>query len=152
MDFIKAKLWTKKLLIDALAPFKDDDDIVINVHDTVLYEDNYNFAIDPIHMGLDGNNKDRGYEIQLCPVQNQEPKEVEEKKLFKFVHTHKHGTDEFKFKSTTDYCGYFNEGTSSEEDLENIMVLAKKLDADVEFFRGECVDIVLDSTDYKDVD
>lgn len=62
--------WTKKELVEALSEFNDDDTVNINIHDDVFYEDNYLFYIDPIHMGLDENNKDRGHQIWLCPVQN----------------------------------------------------------------------------------
>lgn len=66
--------WTKKELIETLKEFNDDDEILINIHDDVFYEDNYEFYIDPIHMGLDDKNEDRGHQIWLCPVQNRKPK------------------------------------------------------------------------------
>lgn len=69
--------WTKAELIEALKDFNDDDEILINIHDDVFYEDNYQFYLDPIHMGLDSEtNEDRGHQIWLCPVQNVEDKEV----------------------------------------------------------------------------
>ena len=54
---------TKKELIDVLSEFNDDDQVVIEVHDTVLYEDLYQFYIDPIDKG------EFGIEIRLCPIE-----------------------------------------------------------------------------------
>ena len=62
--------WTKKELIDALKEFKDDDEILINIHDGVFYEDNYEFYIDPILMRLGKDESDDTHQIWLCPVQN----------------------------------------------------------------------------------
>lgn len=53
---------TKKELIQALDEFNDNDVVVIEVHDTVLYEDLYQFNIDVIDLG------EFGKEIRLCPV------------------------------------------------------------------------------------
>jgi hypothetical protein len=55
----------KKDLIKALEEFDDDDFVVISVHDTVAYEDLYEFFVDPIHMGIDKEGNDRGHEIHL---------------------------------------------------------------------------------------
>ena len=55
----------KKDLIKALEEFGDDDFVVISVHDTVAYEDLYNFFVYPIHMGIDKEGNDRGHEIHL---------------------------------------------------------------------------------------
>lgn len=53
---------TKKELIEALDGFKDNDRVVVEVHDTVLYEDLYCFTFDAIDMG------DGSHELRLCPV------------------------------------------------------------------------------------
>ncbi len=68
--------WTKKELVEALKDFNDDDEILINIHDGVFYDDNYQFYLDPIHMGLDDKDEDRGHQIWLCPVHQTEPVEV----------------------------------------------------------------------------
>lgn len=59
---------TKKDFIEALADYSDNDQMVINVHEGPIHEDNYQITLDPIHMGLDKNGKDRGYQLHLCPV------------------------------------------------------------------------------------
>lgn len=66
---------TKKELIERLDEFDDDDFIVISVHDTVAYEDLYDFYVDPIHMGLDKQGKDRGHEIHLNLINRKEAHE-----------------------------------------------------------------------------
>lgn len=53
---------TKKELFEALEGFNDNDTVVVEVFDTVLYEDLYDFTTDDIDKG-DGTN-----EIRLCPV------------------------------------------------------------------------------------
>lgn len=63
--------WTKKQLIEALKDYKDTDTLNINIHDDVFYDDNYDFKLDPIHMGLDEHGKDRGFQIWICPIQNE---------------------------------------------------------------------------------
>lgn len=65
-------VFNKKDLIEALKEFDDNDRVTIEVHDKVLYEDLYQFYIDPIHMGLDENGKDRGYEIRLSVLDHDE--------------------------------------------------------------------------------
>lgn len=59
---------TKGELLKALEEFSNDDKVVIEVFDTVLDEDLYTFYVDPIHMGLDKDNKDRGFEIRLSAI------------------------------------------------------------------------------------
>jgi len=62
--------WTKKELVEALKDFNDEDKVLINIHDDAFYEDNYEFYLDLIHMGIDHKKKDRGNQIWLCPIQN----------------------------------------------------------------------------------
>jgi hypothetical protein len=57
-------IWNVEELREALVGLNRDDQVVINIHDDVFYEDNYMFYMDVIDMG-NGRN-----EIQLCPVQN----------------------------------------------------------------------------------
>jgi hypothetical protein len=67
---------TKGELLKELEPFADDDRVVIEVHDTVLYEDLYTFYVDPIWMGLDSEtNEDRGHEIRLSAIPH-EPHDI----------------------------------------------------------------------------
>ena len=70
---------TKKQLLELIAEYPDDAEIVINVHDTVLYEDLYDFTVDPISWFRFGRETDSpeestGYvtmhELQLCPIKN----------------------------------------------------------------------------------
>lgn len=60
---------TKKKLLEELAEYPDDSEIVIEIrHDPdIIPEDLYDIRIDPIHMGLDSNGKDCGFEIRLEP-------------------------------------------------------------------------------------
>lgn len=63
---------TKAELLDALSDYHDDDLIVVNVHDTELHEDNYDFYVDGIMLGrqLD-RSKDKlveRYEIHITPI------------------------------------------------------------------------------------
>ena len=43
---------TKAELIDALSEYHDDDIVVIEVHDTMLSEDLYDFAVDAVWLGV----------------------------------------------------------------------------------------------------
>ena len=54
---------TKKDLLELLSDFNDNDIVVVEVFDTILYEDLYDFSIDDIDLG-DGRS-----EIRLCPIQ-----------------------------------------------------------------------------------
>jgi hypothetical protein len=56
----------KKDLIVLLNDYNDDDDIVVEVHDTVLYEDLYTFYIDGVSGLLDENSEEYN-EIRICP-------------------------------------------------------------------------------------
>jgi len=70
---------TKKQLLDLIAEYPDDAEIVINVHDTVLYEDLYDFTVDPISWfrfdretknPMDSFDYKTMHELQLCPIKN----------------------------------------------------------------------------------
>jgi hypothetical protein len=140
--------WTKKQLLDILKDFEDRDQIVINVHDYTLDEDNYNFNIDPIHMGLDDESNDRGHQIQLCPI----PHPSSLKGKFVLIHKHKHGTDSHKFRSSEDWIGWWNEENISNEDYVRFDKIIKKLKLEVDFDRGESIEFQVDSQAYVDID
>jgi hypothetical protein len=57
---------TKKELIEALSDYKDDDVVVITIHDTVAYEDNYDFYVDGVYLDALHNNHES--EIQLTLI------------------------------------------------------------------------------------
>tara|TARA_R100001460_G_scaffold9049_1_gene22089 strand:- start:12110 stop:12307 length:198 start_codon:yes stop_codon:yes gene_type:complete len=57
---------TIKELKDVLKTYNDNDVVVVEVHDTILYEDLYEFDIDSIKM--DKNRK----EIRICPKNHKE--------------------------------------------------------------------------------
>tara|TARA_R110001583_G_scaffold2413_18_gene17648 strand:+ start:790 stop:1005 length:216 start_codon:yes stop_codon:yes gene_type:complete len=64
---------TKKELLKLLAPYPDDAEVVIEVHDTTLNEDLYNFTFDPIEwkrFDFDSNTEEQMYELRLCPIKN----------------------------------------------------------------------------------
>jgi hypothetical protein len=63
---------TKKQLVDALSGFKDDDPVVVEVHDGALYEDLYDFYVDPIELG-EGRT-----EIRICPLKHESDSERRE--------------------------------------------------------------------------
>lgn len=52
----------KRQLIEALANHKDEDRVVIEVHDTILYEDLYDLMVERVDLG-----NTQG-EIRLCPI------------------------------------------------------------------------------------
>ena len=64
---------TKKQLLDLIAEYPDDAEVVIEVHDTTLYEDLYDFTLDPISWkrfeGLTREDTEM-HELRLCPIQN----------------------------------------------------------------------------------
>jgi hypothetical protein len=63
---------TKAELIDALREYKDDDLIVIEVHDTTLGEDLYDFYFDSVDMGIDSRTgKHAGHELRLSVINHQ---------------------------------------------------------------------------------
>ena len=60
---------TKKQLLDLIAEYPDEAEVVIEVHDTTLYEDLYDFTLDAIHMSGFATQKPQ-YELRLCPINN----------------------------------------------------------------------------------
>ena len=56
---------TKAELIQALEGFNDNDHVVVEVHDTVLNEDLYNFEVDFVTV----NFKENISEIRICPIE-----------------------------------------------------------------------------------
>ena len=64
---------TKKQLLELLAQYPDDASVVIEVHDTTLYEDLYDFTLDPISWTrIDGNQMTNMHELRLCPIKNEQ--------------------------------------------------------------------------------
>ena len=70
---------TKKQLLKLLAPYPDRAEIVIEVHDTTLNEDLYNFTFDPVEWErfntespnpMDAFDYETMYELRLCPIKN----------------------------------------------------------------------------------
>lgn len=63
---------TKKQLLDLIAQYPDDAEIVIDVHDTVLHEDLYDFTLDPISWTrfYTDNTSENMHELRLCPIQH----------------------------------------------------------------------------------
>ena len=57
---------TKKQLIDSLSDFKDDDLVVIMVHDATAHEDIYDFYVDAVYLDPLHNNCES--EIQLTLI------------------------------------------------------------------------------------
>ena len=66
----KQKTMTKKELIDYLSDYKDDDRVVIMVHDTTAYEDCYDFYVDAVYLNPLHNNHES--EIQLTLINHQD--------------------------------------------------------------------------------
>lgn len=63
---------TKKQLLDLIAEYPDEAEVVIEVHDTALYEDLYDFTLDPISWNFtDGTSTGlQLHELRLCPIKN----------------------------------------------------------------------------------
>ena len=70
---------TKKQLLDLISEYPDDSEVVIEVHDTTLNEDLYDFTLDPIQWvrfdnestnPMDSFNYEYRHELRLCPIQN----------------------------------------------------------------------------------
>ena len=64
---------TKKELLKLLAPYPDRAEIVIEVHDTTLNEDLYNFTFDPVswkRFDFKENTEEQMHELRLCPIKN----------------------------------------------------------------------------------
>ena len=63
----------KKELLDLLSAYPDDAEVVIEVHDTSLHEDLYDFTLDPISWTrIDGNKMTNMHELRLCPTKHTE--------------------------------------------------------------------------------
>jgi len=72
---------TKKQLLDLLSKYPDSAEVVIEVHDTELHEDLYDFTLDPIQMTrfntetsnpMDAFDYKTMYELRLCPIKNEQ--------------------------------------------------------------------------------
>ena len=59
---------TKKQLLDLIAQYPDDAEVVIEVHDTPLHEDLYDFTLDPISWTRLAGGK--MHELRLCPIKH----------------------------------------------------------------------------------
>lgn len=58
----------------------DDAEVVVEVHDTTLHEDLYDFTLDPIEwtrFSFDDEPQKDMCEIRICPVQNELSKEID---------------------------------------------------------------------------
>ena len=65
----------KKQLLDLLSAYPDDAEVVIEVHDTALHEDLYDFTLDPIQWTRFDFNEDSHetmHELRLCPIKNEQ--------------------------------------------------------------------------------
>lgn len=66
---------TKKQLLDLIAEYPDDAEVVIEVHDTTLYEDLYDFNVDAIDTLVPKGQHPMmpaKYELRLCPIKNEQ--------------------------------------------------------------------------------
>ena len=64
---------TKAELIDALRDYPDNSLVVIEVHDTSLHEDLYDFYVDPtVWTRIEGNQMKHMNEIRLSVVNHHE--------------------------------------------------------------------------------
>ena len=63
---------TKAELIETLREYPDEAEVVIEVHDTTLHEDLYDFKLDPISWHFtDGTSTGlQMHELRLCPIKN----------------------------------------------------------------------------------
>jgi len=62
---------TKKQLLDLISDYPDNSEVVIEVHDTTLHEDLYDFTLDAIHMSGFATQEPQ-YELRLCPIKNEQ--------------------------------------------------------------------------------
>ena len=62
---------TKKKLLDLLSAYPDNAEVVIEVHDTSLHEDLYDFTLDAIHMSGFATQKPQ-YELRLTAINHNE--------------------------------------------------------------------------------
>jgi hypothetical protein len=66
---------TKKELIDFMSEYPDDAPVVIEVHDTTLYEDLYDFTFDGVswkRFDLKANTEQEMHELRLCAINHSE--------------------------------------------------------------------------------
>ena len=64
---------TKKNLLDLLSAYPDDSEVVIEVHDTALHEDLYDFTLDPIQwtrFDFNEDSQETMHELRLCPIKH----------------------------------------------------------------------------------
>ena len=75
------KTMTKKQLLDLISDYPDNSEVVIEVHDTTLHEDLYDFTLDPIQLTRFNHEADNPmdsfdykimYELRLCPIKNEQ--------------------------------------------------------------------------------
>jgi hypothetical protein len=72
-----------------------------------------------------------------------------EKSTYFLVHNHRFGSDIHLFKSSEDHTGFYNE----ESDNSDIQHIVDKLNIDVEYDRGEMIDIApMENNEIVDVD
>ena len=65
---------TKKELIDFMSGYPDDALVVIEVHDTTLHEDLYDFTFDEVSWTRTFPNRTQTemHELRLCPLNHNE--------------------------------------------------------------------------------
>ncbi len=69
---------TKKQLIESIMHLPDDAEVVVEVHDTTLHEDLYDFTLDPIRwQRCVGMSQKDVWEIRVCPVESELKKEID---------------------------------------------------------------------------
>jgi hypothetical protein len=64
---------TKKQLLDLISDYPDNAEVVVEVHDTTLHEDLYDFTLDPIswkRFDFNTNTEEQMHELRLCPIKN----------------------------------------------------------------------------------
>jgi len=71
---------TKKQLIESIKHLPDDAKVVVDIHDTTLYEDLYDFTLDSVewtHFSFADKPYKDMCEIRICPIQNELSKEID---------------------------------------------------------------------------
>ena len=71
---------TKKQLIESIMHLPDDAEVVVDVHDTTLHEDLYDFTLDPVEwtrFSFDDKPQKDMCEIRICPIHNELSKEID---------------------------------------------------------------------------
>ena len=72
---------TKAALLDLISGYPDDAEVVIEVHDTTLHEDLYDFTLDGYSWNRFNHNASNPmdafdyktvYELRLCPIKNEQ--------------------------------------------------------------------------------